>query len=276
MAFLSGSIADSFSLRAPFALAASFYTVACLIALGVREPGTGGAPITAGKVFLFIRSLPGVFLAWAKRVTAKRFERARTDVNRDEAQGGLPLAPLLVSAFAWSLVTGAVYAVWANYMVAELGYSPTVMSRLWSLASTTEFPLMILAGWLSDRLGRLPMLTISFVAWALVFAGYIFFPAMPWIVFVQLTRGFAYSAFTATAMTYATEVRKRSRRGETTGLYHSSGGIGGILGASMGGIQTQLMGFRAMIGTNASIIFAGALYLMGAIVHRSRQRQREG
>ena len=61
-------------------------------------------------------------------------------------------------------MTGAVYAVWANYMVSELGYSQTAMSALWSLASTSEFPLMILAGWLSDRLGRLPMLSLGFLA----------------------------------------------------------------------------------------------------------------
>jgi MFS family permease len=37
--------------------------------------------------------------------------------------------------------------------------------------------------------------------------------------------------------------------------------LGAILGSSMGGIQTQLMGFRAMIGTNAALIFGGAVYL---------------
>ena len=87
--------------------------------------------------------------------------------------GRLPLAPLLFSAFLWSLTTGAVYAVWANYMVGELEYSQAAMSRLWSLASTSEFPLMILAGWLSDRLGRLPMLSLGFLAWTLVFLGYV-------------------------------------------------------------------------------------------------------
>ena len=276
MAFLSGSIADRFSLRAPFVLAASLYAVASLFALGMRESTAGSAPATHRTGFLFVRTLAGAFRTWIKRVATKRVEVADPDASPGVSEGGLPLAPLLISAFAWSLVTGAVYAVWANYMVADLGYTPTVMSRLWSLASTSEFPLMILAGWLSDRLGRLPMLTLSFVAWTLVFAGYILVPGMPWIVFVQLTRGFAYSAFTASAMTYAIEVRKRSQRGAVSGLYNASGSVGAILGASMGGIQTQLMGFRAMIGTNASLIFGGALYLAGVIIHRSGTGRRRG
>jgi SET family sugar efflux transporter-like MFS transporter len=174
------------------------------------------------------------------------------------------MAPLLISAFLWSLVTGAVYAVWANYMVSDIGYSRAAMSRLWAVASLSEFPLMMVAGWLSDRIGRLPMLSLGFVAWAVVFVGYITVPAMPWIVIVQLVRGFAYSAFTATAMTYATEVRARAQRGRASGLYSSAGGLGSILGSSVGGTLAQFAGFRTMIATNAALIFAGALYLASA------------
>ena len=183
--------------------------------------------------------------------------------------------PLLASAFLWTLATGAVYAVWANYMVSELGYTQAAMTRLWSLASTTEFPLMIVAGWLSDRIGRLPMLSLGFVAWTVVFAGYVLFPQMPWIIGVQLVRGFAYSAYTATAMTYATEVRSRAQRGWVSGLYSTSGSVGSILGAAMGGLQTEWMGFRAMIGTNAGLVFVGALYVAGVAGLR-RRRARQG
>jgi MFS family permease len=267
MAFLSGSIADWSSIRTPFALAACFLSVAFVLSLWVREPAVlAEARLTIASMVAFLRSL--VISMWesaaqvARRMVAAVEPQAGVAKRRDVVTAGrLPLAPLLVSAFLWSLVTGAVYAVWANYMVNELGYSQTAMSRLWALASTSEFPLMILAGWLSDRLGRLPMLSLGFVAWALVFGGYVLLPSMPWIVVVQLIRGFAYSAFTATAMTYATEVRGRAQRGEVSGLYSVAGGVGSILGASMGGIQTQLMGFRAMIATNAALILGGAVYL---------------
>jgi MFS family permease len=167
-----------------------------------------------------------------------------------------------------------VYAVWANYMVDELGYSQAAMSRLWAIASLSEFPLMIVAGWLSDRLGRMEVLCLGFISWSLVFAGYVFAPQMPGILVIQLTRGFAYSAYTAAAMTYATEVRSREQRGTASGLYNSAGGLGSILGSSLGGIQTQLMGFRAMFLTNAAVIFGGAVYLAAAArqVRTARKR----
>ena len=160
-------------------------------------------------------------------VLARR-PRSRPEAEAEEASEPLrlPLTPLLVSALLWSLVTGAVYAVWANYMVGEMEYSPAAMTALWALASTSEFPLMILAGWLSDRFGRLPMLSLGFLAWAIVFAGYVVAPVLPWIIGIQLVRGFAYSAYTATAMTYASEVRSRAQRGWASGLYSAAGGLG--------------------------------------------------
>jgi SET family sugar efflux transporter-like MFS transporter len=161
-------------------------------------------------------------------------------------------------------------------MVSELGYSQTIMSALWSLASTSEFPLMILAGWLSDRIGRLPMLCLGFVAWTIVFVGYVAVPVMPWIVAVQLVRGFAYSAYTATAMTYAAEVRSRQQRGQASGLYSSAGGLGSISGSLTGGTLAQLTGFRTMIAVNAALICSGAVYLGLEAVRWGRRRNRLG
>jgi MFS family permease len=280
MAFVSGSVADRLSLRAPFGLAVLFLLVAFALSLMVKEPrvSPGVPPISSASA----RTL--LTVVWRGSVAALNslvaVLRPRTNGPGKERYGGgpggaprLPLTPLLVSAFLWSLVTGAVYAVWANYMVDELGFSQAAMSRLWALASLSEFPLMIVAGWLSDRLGRLEVLCLGFVSWTLVFLGYVVVPWMPWILLIQLTRGFAYSAYTAAAMTYATEVRSREQRGTASGLYNSAGGLGAILGSSQGGIQTQLLGFQAMITTNAALIFGGAIYL-GATARKVRIAKR--
>lgn len=244
MAFVSGTVADRLSLRAPWMLAAGIFVVAFVLALWVREPP---------------RAEIGADPACDVGDAAQPTPPDSAGVLRR-----LPLAPLLVAALLWALVVGGVYAVWGNYMVDELGYSPAQMTRLWSLAALSEFPLMILAGWLSDKVGRLPMLAAGFVAWAVVFAGYLVVPAMPWIVGVQLIRGFAYSAHTATAMTYAAEVRARSQRGRMTGVYGMAGALGSILGSSLGGAVTEYIGFRALIGAGAAVMAAGAVYLGGA------------
>jgi len=244
LAFFSGSIADRLSLRAPFGLSAGFLVVAVMLALLVEEdPAHPAREVTSAA--LVTPQAPAAPLT------------------------SLPLPPLFVSMFLWSLVTGAVYAVWANYMVGELAFTQSQMSRLWGLASFSEFPLMILAGALSDRIGRLSMLSLGFFAWTLVFLGYVVTPVMPWIVVVQLVRAFAYSAFTAASMTYAAEVRAKAQRGRISGLYSSAGSIGAILGSTMGGALAQFASTPTMILINAALIFGGAIYLaIVALRHR--------
>jgi len=257
MAFVSGSIADRAGLRAPFGLAGGLAAIAFFLSFAIQE------------------NLPSSRDAEAQPVAqeqrrGRHKEGATPQATVRELCRRLPMMPLLVSAFLWSLVTGAVYAVWAIYMVEELGYSRTVMSRLWAIASTSEFPLMIVAGWMSDRVGRLPMLSLGFVAWTVVFLGYVVVPMMPWIVLIQLTRGFAYSAYTVTAMTYATEVRSQAERGRASGLFNSAGGLGMVLGSVVGGTLTQLLGFVTMILICGGLIFGGAVYLGGCAVWWNR------
>jgi len=267
MAYFSGSVADSLSLNATFGIAVVLLGVAFVLALNVDE---AEGSIGAGQG---IGDNQGIGTSQSAGGTSSQPSRDTSpqvvSVETETPVASLPLSPLLVAAFLWSLVTGAVYAVWANYMVSELGYSQAQMSRLWALASLSEFPLMVVAGHFSDRLGRLPMLSLGFLAWALVFLGYVVLPGMPGILAVQLLRGFAYSAFTATAMTYAAEVRVRAQRGHASGLYNSAGGVGAILGASLGGALAQFAGFRLMILSQAALIFAGAVYLaIVALRHR--------
>lgn len=243
MAFFSGSVADRLTLNAPYGTSTALLVVALILSLYVKETASATAPAP---------------------------QAANPIPTGDEKPSTLPLAPLLIAMFLWSLTTGAVYAVWANYMVGEQGFTPTQMSRLWSLASLSEFPLMIFAGWLSDRLGRMVMLSLGFFAWTIVYVGYAAVPMMPWIILIQLTRGFAYSAFTATSMTYATEVRAKAQRGRTSGLYSTAGSIGAILGSTMGGTLAQVAGTRTMILVNAVLIFGGAVYLAFATLHHKR------
>ena len=282
MAFISGSIADRAGLRAPFGIGAGLAAVAFFLSFAIQEAKPSGREAESEDESRPVGHLPAMGRPLGPPVPSPSSrlqpsehaleEGASAEPTDEPLERRLPMMPLLVSAFVWSLVTSAVYAVWANYMVEGLGYSRTTMSRLWATASSSEFPLMILAGWLSDRVGRMPMLSLGFVAWTVVFLGYVVVPVLPWIVLIQLTRGFAYSAYTATAMTYATEVRSQAERGRAAGLFSSAGGLGMILGAVMGGTLAQTLGFVPMIRMAAAVVFVGALYLGGCAVWWNRMR----
>ena len=240
MAFFAGNIADRTSLRVPFALAGALFALTFLLALFVREDRSTTKP----------------------QIGDDTSPHTPTTVEGPR----LPLTPLLVSAFLWTLAFNALLAVWPNYMVGQLGYTRTAMSRLWGLAALTEFPMMIAAGWLSDRIGRLPVLSLSLLCWTGVFLGYAFVPVPPWIFVIQIARGVCLSAFTVTAMTYATEITSQAERGRISGLYSAALGVGAMMGGTLGGSLTQLLGFVPMILTSAGLMFGGGIYMAGIYV----------
>jgi len=254
-AFISGSIADLLSIRAPFILAAIFLAVAFFLSLSIKESKTTDQLSSVSK---------------ACTTQNKQHIQESEDPSISRLNKQKPLAPLLVSTFLWFLVIGAVYSVWANYMVSEIGYDQAEMSRLWAIASLSELPFMILSGWLSDRLGRLTLMSLGLLMWAFIFLGYVLAPMKPWIVLIQLCRGFAYSAFISTSMTYAAEARLKTQRGRVAGLYNSLGSIGSMAGSLMGGSLSQFTGFRTMITINAAIIFVGAVYVAFAAIKTLR------
>lgn len=268
MAFTAGKIADTFAINIPFYISAALLAVAFVLALGLKEERFKRDRVPASFEW---RSAWQAFLARFRDAWAVIGGRDEA-FDRDTVSTGpkLPLAPLLVSSFLFSLMMGSVYEVWANYMKHEAGFSTTVVTMLWATASTSEFPFMILAGWVSDRVGRLPMLSLGFLGWAIVIMGYIFAPVMPWIIAIQLTRGLAFSAVTATGMTYAAEARGRSQRGQVAGLYGAMGGVGSILGAAMGGTLTQWVSFHFMFAVATAAMLAGAVYF-ATVEWRRRQ-----
>ncbi|NLX37250.1 MAG: MFS transporter [Chloroflexi bacterium] len=268
MAFTAGKIADTFAINIPYYISAALLALAFVLAVALKEER-------------FKREKAAGSFEWhsAWQAFLARFRDAWAVIaGNDDAFDGdtvstgpkLPLAPLLISSFLFSLMMGSVYEVWANYMKHEAGFTTTVVTMLWATASTSEFPFMILGGWLSDRVGRLPMLSLGFLGWAIVITGYIVVPVMPWIVVIQLIRGLAFSAVTATAMTYAAEARGRSQRGQVAGLYGAMGGVGSILGAAMGGTLTAWVSFHFMFGVATVAMLAGAVYF--AVVEWRRRQ----
>ncbi len=290
MAFLAKYILEATSLRGLYRVSAIFLLASLALAFIVKEEGKPREARTYHGLSGFLKETivaTGTSVRDAVTRLSAAFKKggAGGEMLPDERtpeelanspRVTLPLMPLLIGALLWSLCFSSVYALWANYMHEVVGFETGTVSQLWSLASSLEFPMMILAGWLSDRVGRLPMMALGFFCWVLVFTGYIIAPVMPWIIGIQVIRSFAFSAFTATAMIYATEVRGKAQRGQVSGLQSSAGSIGSILGNITGGAISQVAGFRTMIGTMAAVILGGAVYLgQAAMRYRARVRRAE-
>ncbi len=121
---------------------------------------------------------------------------------------------------------------------------------------------MSMVGMLSDALGRAPVLAMGGLGLGLVLLGYV--TLNRWLVGlmgVQLFRGFAYSAFTATSMIYAAESGTARRRAGSIGVYNVAMSLGQILGMAVGGQIVQRAGFSALfLASTVVFLVSGGVF----------------
>jgi MFS transporter, PPP family, 3-phenylpropionic acid transporter len=224
-ALIGGRLADAYSLRAPFVFAAVFYLMAALLALTLREPRRITPADAPGPT-----RQPTVF-----RLPSSAFRLGL----------GLPWL-FLAGVFLWQMTWNGQASMWPNYM-ASLGYAKTAISSLWGLAGLIEAPSMLLAGQLSDVIGRAVLLAAGGVGASLVMLGYLLLSGIFLALLgVQIIRGMTFGSYTANAMTFAVESGDERMRGANSGLLNTVSGAGQLVGLYLGGTLVQGRGFPFM------------------------------
>jgi MFS family permease len=253
-ALTGGWLADSFSLRVPFAIAALCYLLAFVLGMQINEPTTDDRRPTTGEDL------------HDTRLSAPNSQPLTPNSRR-------ALWSFLALLGTWMFAMSAVVPLWPVYM-GTVGYSKTAIGGLWALAALGEVPCMILAGHLADRWGRKHVMLAGFVAMSGVYLAYTLSPLLAWIVGVQLVRSFAYAAMEAPALLYATELGLRQQRGRLAGLYYSAGSLGAIAGSIVGGAIAQSAGLPNMFRMTVALMLVVAL-VIGKVMPRLRSVQPE-
>jgi len=165
----------------------------------------------------------------------------------------------LLGVLLWTGAFWAAYSMWPNYL-RDLGYPESAANWLWGLAAISEVPFMSVVGLLSDALGRAPVLAMGGLGVGLVLLGYVTLNRwLAGLMAVQVFRGFAYSAFTATSMIYATESGTARTRAGSVGVYNVAMSLGQILGLAIGGQVVQRAGFTVLFLASTLVFVTSAV-----------------
>lgn len=159
----------------------------------------------------------------------------------------------------------------ANAFVAlrldQLGGSRTLIAWALAVNAIAEIPLLGLAGPLSERLGRRPVLLIAFLVLPVRMAAYALIPGAWWVFPVQLFHGFTFGFMSVASVAYVADRAPDDLRATAQGFLGMAMALGMCGGPLLAGIVVQItgsmpamfaaLGFAAAVGAALFATFVG-------------------
>ena len=159
----------------------------------------------------------------------------------------IPVLPALIKEFAGGDTASA--AEWQM-----------VFGAVWGLMQFVFGPIL---GVLSDRIGRRPVLLISFLGLAFDFLFLVFAPSLMWLFVARIVNGMTAASF-STANAYVADVTPPEQRARYFGFMGASFGFGFLIGPVLGGLLAGPF-MESLVGDFAirlPFAVAGALALL--------------
>ncbi len=145
--------------------------------------------------------------------------------------------------------------------IAGLGVSPAVITLIYNIRNVIQTILRLVAGILSDTLGR-RNLTMFGLAMFVVVPFLYSVADNPWIpVFAMVASGIAVSIYFPPSEAYASSLFPPEKVGEAMGRYHMSWAVSSVVGPSVGGFLVSFVpGYRTLF------VFAGVATSIGFLI----------
>jgi YNFM family putative membrane transporter len=150
----------------------------------------------------------------------------------------------------------------------DFGLTPTESSLAISVATGALAVAIVPLSMLSERWGRMPVMTASLFATALLQLAVAVSPNFTVLLALRALQGLAVAGLPAVAMAYLAEEVHRGSLGFAVGLYIGGNSIGGMAGRVITGLVTDLGGWRWAIGV-VGVASLGCALLFRAVMPSS-------
>lgn len=178
-----------------------------------------------------------------------------------------PLLLLFMIAMIFANIGGAMYDPILPLYLQDLGAQVGQIGLFFTLSQIVPLILQILGGWMSDSLGRLRSIAIGSVAGVIGFIPLIFAPTWEWVLLATAFGGITRSLIGPSFDAFIAEHSEPENRAKLFGITQTLFGVVPVIGAPLGGILVEQMGFRGML------MIAGGLYLIATILRVGMARE---
>jgi PPP family 3-phenylpropionic acid transporter len=165
-------------------------------------------------------------------------------------------------------VSGVGSSVLSNYLflrLNDLGATKTLMGMALAVATLSELPVFFYSGTLLKRWGARPLLVLSLFVYVFRALLISILPSAWMVLPVQLLHGLTFSITWAAGVSYARQIAPAGLGATAQSLFSSTFfGLGGAVGAFMGGILYQTVGSALLFRYIALLVLAAALFFFWA------------
>ena len=176
-------------------------------------------------------------------------------------------AALLAATLAFGLAHSA-YFLLPKYLELELGANP---SEIGGISSLTWFANVALVGFVGvwiDRRGRLPLAYAGAALMTLTGLGFLRVDALgPWLVFLRVVHGFAFTLFFVAASTLAADLAPPRKLGQALGIFGAMMVSTNALAPAAAEWLANAAGWGAVFGATAAMAALSALLLVAVREH---------
>lgn len=147
------------------------------------------------------------------------------------------------------------------------GLSAEQSSLAVSLATGPMAFVLLVAGMVSDRFGRRPLMIASLLLAALLTIVLGFLPDWPSLLAARLACGLALAGVPAVAMAYISEEVEDGAVGRAMGLYIAGSAVGGMSGRLLVSVVTEFFGWRSALALTGFVGLVIALVFWRILPH---------
>jgi DHA1 family multidrug resistance protein-like MFS transporter len=237
-----------------------------------------------GSVFYFTRVLVlgSLVLALSSRNLKK------VDTGRGHGTGApigevlstlrnLGIAAICIMSLSRMLIMQGIFqTVFELYLKNGLLYDEIFIGIVISFRTVGHIVAVILAGWLSDRFGRKPILMAGYAIGALSLAAYPFARGFEGFFLVGFLAGFGEGFEFTTLIVLLTDISPPRMRGGAIGLYRTFMSVGGVAGPIVFTSIYDGLGAQSVFFTAVAINVFNAFLLLTIRADKTRAPEKEG